>query len=319
MRKICTIWLLLLFCSPERKNPFDPKSPYYKPPAIISGSVLSIKRKPISNAFVFLEPENKGTFTDKEGVFYFENLNKGNKKIFVQKENYSPCSISFYLKNGEIKELNFYMNGLPIIDTPKLYSVHLSRWWPIEDLYWAEIKTSVSDPDGFVDIDSVWFVIDEINMSLTMEYNPDSQFFFKKIPSESLPSGKLDELIGKEFSFFAKDKQNGIGKFSPAYIFRIIEEIPQPISPSSYDTVGPTPEFIWKRFYTYYEFTYKIEIYRLNSGYPVLLKSIPGFAPEDTSFILNDSLNAGDYYWRLFYIDNYGNRSISKPYVFYVQ
>ncbi len=318
MRKICTIWLLFFFCSPERKNPYDPKSPYYKRTSEIQGYTFSLRGDRLESVFVFLKPESLGTFTNLNGFFSFKDLDMGDKTLFLKRKGFSPSSISIYLKEEERKIINLYMNALPQIETPRAYSVHLSRWWPIEDLYWAEFKVNVNDPDGFSDIDSVWMNINSLNFSCGLEYLPDSGFFYTKIEAESLPSGQLEEIIGKDIGFFAKDKHNGESQFYPVYIFRIIEEIPQPLSPVN-DTVSPNPTFIWKKYRTVFEFTYSIEIYKLNSGYPVFLKNISGFLPDDTTYTLQDSLSAGDYFWRLIYVDTYGNRSISKPYVFYVK
>lgn len=317
---ILTVFIMCgLNCTLPHNNPYDPESPEYVGAGRIVGKITNRAKEPIGGAVIFLFPESLAVLTNQRGEFEFFNLKKGIYVLHIEKTNYVPCSLSIALEEGERKYIDCVLNGVPLIDTPRISSIHISRWWPPEDLYYAEIKVLISDLDGPWDIDSAWVEISELNLSFPLTYLPDSGFFFKKIYAESLPSQNLEILIGKIFSFYVKDNSGYIGKYTPAFLLRIIYEIPVPLSPQPRDTVNSRPIFVWRRFNVSFEFTYKIDIFRLEGGYPTLISCFSNFAPSETTFQYPYPLPSGEYYWTVSVIDKFSNCSTSKPYVFIVQ
>ncbi len=303
------LWCVVLLCvcgcsmNAERDNPLDPDSPDY---TSIAGRVADRGLHPVAGALVTAKPVGLHAYTDDEGRYSIAGLRDGTFVVTAEAQGYQPDSQEVSVKKGNTASADFLLNARPYLEWVRSISAH-EPIWPL-DIYYAELSAHPGDGDGTPDIESLHVAIAGIGYERRMTYDHNLGCFFHTVVPESLPGGTLHDIIGKEILFTVVDKQGGCG-FGSSGIARIVEPLPEIVSPKQGEQVSRLPVLRW-RFYTQYEVSYSIKLY---SSQPVgLVWSRDSIAQHEDSIVVSDSLEQGPHYWILTATDIFGNRARSE-------
>lgn len=270
-----------------------------------------------------MTPGNRVAHTDKNGDYGFSDIPPGSYRLIVSAEGYASDTVMTNIEQNT--NIDFVLDSLPYLTDISLTTIHVFRWFPPpNDIYSIQLEVIGEDGDGIGDIDRVWYEIESFGFVDTLQQvSPGSPLFRGQVREMQLPVTSLHELIGKPFRFHIIDLPGYTTASTPRFISRIIEETPQLISPVGLSIVPPdSVTFRWQPASSVqFPFTYRIEIYRISVGLRVHeIQNIPSSADMH---LYNDSnnvlLGGEDYYWLLYIVDEYGNRSSSGEGAFRVQ
>jgi hypothetical protein len=302
-------------------NPYDPRTDLDFIGGSIRGFVNGYYNPDVAldSAIVHLVPSGISFRTDIDGYYEFTNLLAGDYTIFCTKNGFSSDSIEVNLQNNVI-EKNFRLNAIPEITDIQLTTHHISRWWPVDDRYLIDIIVTVEDMDGSNDIDSVWLDLPTYNFNRTMEKGPGQGEYVLTLLDYELPVNSIHMLQGKEIRVKCSDLPGSISYPGSIYITRIIDVVPELISPANQEIITSSPiTFKWQPEFLLYPTRYKLEIYQINFGlYTKIFESIP-IDRQQSEFIYDVPLIQGDYFWLIYIIDDAGNTSSSKEGTFRVE
>jgi hypothetical protein len=315
------IALVILSCDAPRENPLDPQNPD-RPFVEISGKVLteSLPNSPIPDAEVYWENEGVVKHTGQKGEFQFSDLEKQNGWLTVEKQGYSKDSMFIDWNKDNTQNLQILLNSLPTADSINFYSIVQNKHAPgpqSEQLFHFVIEADVSDREG--DVDSVFLRNNSLETSFNLTYNPASKFYEKTFTNYdiSLDKDEVDEIVGKEFNLIVKTNAGGEIKIAEADITRLIKEEIEYISPANNELVEVPFEILWQRFKPGFSFEYLVQIYTNEISEEVIWEQ--RISSDSISVNMSENLASGDYYWVIWSIDEYLNRTRSKPATFTIE
>lgn len=310
------ILILVLGCHAPHNNPLDPENSNNKL-AALNGLVktMNIPSAPIDNSTIIFESQNLITTTNSEGYFSFENIRQMDGWLKIIKEGFKTDSIYILWGNNRNLSVNIHLNSLPILQTSSFYSVIVNRY-TIEPLAYLVINESVTDRDN--DIDSIFVTCPSLNFIQPLEYNVSKKYYEALLYPASMNVSDIEIIVGREFNIIVKDKFNDLIEVKREQVSRIIKSEILFESPKDQEIVPPKPTLRWKRFTPGFVFTYTTEIYT-NEIDPQLVWQKENISPDDISIPVSDSLSAGNYFWVIWGIDNFQNRTRSKPASFVVE
>ena len=311
---IAMLLFLNCFSDAPHENPLDPANGIS-----LSGRVSRYySNNAIANATVRLSPGNRIAITNSSGNYQFSEISPGMHTITVLTDGYSSQSAEINIENST--ERNFALDSLPYFRDISLTTSHTTRWFPPDDIFSVQVETIGEDGDGSGDIDRVWLQIDQFSFSDTLQQiTPGSNIFRGQILTSDLPIVNLQEMIGKPFHFFLKDLPGFTNSSLPQYITRIIDKTPQLISPTGLAIISSdTINFKWQsNVDIHFPFTQKIEIYSIDLGLKV--DEVNDIGSDASDYLYTSPFSNGKYYWILYIVDEFGNRSGSKDHAFQVQ
>ncbi len=306
-------------CGPDapHDNPYDPLNPsagfniqgqvfnYYPPFQGLPGVQLT------------LLPINRQAFSSANGQFRFENVKRGTFQVVGQAVGYLPDTVSFQLMHDTT--ITLHLDALPAFDQLQVTSHRVGRFFPPEDLIYAQFSALGSDQDGANDVVSMEFTIPELGIqdSLTPLQVLNARQIkgaVRKTATElALPS--IEALIGKAIYFTITDRPGGQTRSAAQYLFRVIPQIPMVISPAGLTSI-PTDSaeivFRWEPITFSFPFTFTVEVYRLDLGIGTLVHSVTDIAATRTEIRLPNPGTPGDYFWVVYVVDELGNTSRSR-------
>jgi len=297
-----------------RDNPLDPANGL-----MVSGNISRIyTNNPPENAVVFLQPENLTLIVNDDGGYTFSNLKPGVYQLSSTAPGYSADSATFDLQQNT--KVNLVLDSLPFFRDIKLTTHHVSRWFPPDDLYSIRYEAAASDGDGDGDINKVWLKIESIAYTDTLQRSsPGSNIFKGEAFTLDLSINSIHQLIGKPFTIYVKDLPGQIVESKDQFLLRIIEDIPQLVSPIGLEVLNSFPiNFVWQAIVNIsYSYSLKIEIYSISLGLKV--DEVNNILSNATTAQFGGPLSTGDYYWILYIIDEFGNSSTSREGSFRIQ
>lgn len=311
----CFIFIIIS-CDAPRNNPLDPENPDNKI-ATIEGYIktVTVPQTPIENVKVLCINEGLVTKTNRDGYFSFDNIYREDGWIIVEKENYSSDSIFVTFENQKKISTDFFLNSIPRIVDLQFYSVTVNRF-PNNQKYNLEVRANITDDEN--DIDSVFIQLPELGTNKKLLYNASTKYYLNTISLDDLNLISIDAVIGKDFSinvFDSSEKEFLIGSTT---IKRIIKQEIETTSPSSRDTVfSNNPTLKWRRFIPGFDYRYLLQIF--TDEVPAILvweKEIPS---SEIELVTNAFLSSGDYFWVIWAIDEFENRTRSKPASFIIK
>jgi hypothetical protein len=261
----------------------------------------------------------------------------GTKTLVCTKANYTPDTQKVVLQPLKEAQVHFILNGAPYIVSQNIYTRKIDQYYPGPQ-YYVDVTASVADPNGINDIDSIWFLItypstgsqtfDTFSYPLT--YDIPSRLFKGTIDNDSLPTKKIQWLVGKPLQIKSRDSHKAINYSSPFYVSRIIENTADPKDPATNpttsvkDTTNSTPRLHWILPEVTYNYTYLLAIWRVVSGIRYPFRTYSNIDYKDNALDLSDvkngaALDPGDYIWTVSVIDDFGNYSRSKEAAFVVK
>lgn len=314
-------YLFLSGCldSPERRNPLDPSAGNFENVGKLSGSVLSFYTPftALPEVEIRVEPGPLVTKTDGQGRFQLDRVPTGWYHVSVSKEGFAPVSDSVQVKLGETVHVQMNLDALPGFTSVSVASGHISRWWPQNDLFLLEVSARVDDPDGINDIEVVRVHIPDLSFADTLVVMATPGDFTKAIRESNLPQGNLQALLGLPIFFEAHDKAGFQNSTESNSLARIIAPTPVFESPAVGATLNnPTPTLTWMSVNLPFDFTYRVEVFRVDFNITNLVWSVSGIEPSLTSVTVSDPLPPGAYFWTVSVVDDFGNWSRSKESAF---
>jgi len=325
---ICALALITGCKDAPRDNPLDPNSPQYANTASVKGYVFLLNQSSaINSATISSLEDGVSVLSDTGGYFHFSNLTMGNQTLICAKDNYVPDTLQIFLQSNTTEEVIFELNGAPYVLTQNIFTRKIDQYYPSTQ-YFVDVTASVNDPNGMVDVDSVWFAVD--TLLFLMDYSVTAKQFQAAIYKYDLPTNTIQWLVNRPLSIRSKDCSNAVNLSDPFYISRIIENTAAPAYPTintttlQMDTTGPTPLFQWSPPDVTFNYTYTLILSRVVSDirtvvwiYTNLNYSYTQLQfPSDNSGL---ALSAGEYVWTISVVDDFGNYSRSKEAPFMVQ
>jgi len=311
-----------------RDNPLDPNSPQYSSLASVKGRVVLLSQNSfIASASISSLEDGVSVLSDAEGNFSFNNLAIGSQTLICSKENFVPDTMRFILQSHEMKEIQFELNGVPYVITQKILTRKVDQYYPSTQ-YFVDITASVGDPNGIMDVDSVWFAVD--TLLFLMDYSVTAKQFQVTVYKYDLPTNTIQWLVSRPLCIRSKDLNNAVNLSNPFYVSRIIESTATPAYPTinaitlQKDTTGPAPLFKWSPPDVTFNYTYTIMLSRVVSDIKTVVWTSTNLNysymqlqfPSDNSGL---TLSDGEYVWTISVVDDFGNYSRSKEAPFVVQ
>lgn len=299
----------------ERGNPLDPKSSNFKNVGSVSGRAvfMSSPLRGIGDVEVRLEPGPFITRTDANGLFRFEEIPVDTYSVNGYKEDFAKVQDTIVVSLGTTAELEMQFNGLPRVTSVSVISLFMDRWFP-DPLFALEVKAQVDDSDGFNDIALVEMTIPGIGFIDTLEFTQTPGLFQKTFAARNFPAQKLHSVIGHEIFVQAKDR-GGFTFTSPSkFVARVIKELPKILFPRAEQIITDVqPTLLWQAAESVdFNYTYRIEMFRIDEIFENLVFIKEGISQNDTSFTVEETLRSGTHFWTLRMTDEFGNWSRTR-------
>ncbi len=315
---IIIVVLVGINCNAPRTNPLDPLNPDYNY-GTIEGTVLTVGNPSfaIANVEVIWENANLITETDANGRFRLSNIPIENGNIVFSKAGYKADTLNVIWGSSKRFISLTFLNGIPTLDTVSIYTSVTNEYFqdPESELFVIAWITDLDD-----DVDSVFVFNESLNLRKPLIYFP-SEGNYQTIVDTEL-NVNIEQTIGLDFSIMAKDRSNEFIIGSDR-VTRIIKDEVIGLQPSTDSSIVDTLQpviFEWNRFEAGYNFNYMIEVYSLPTfSSPQLVHTKTNIPSDSISYILPQILPDGNYYWVIWIIDEFQNRSRSKPAAFRIR
>ncbi len=309
-----TALLFACFSDAPRNNPLDPENPDTNMEDI-NGSVLTyrVPHQLISDIKIIWRDERL-VYTNESGKFSFTNIeHEDGWLVFI-----SPDYIidSLYIDWRKYKpNFEHYLNARPILRNILFYS-SIENDYPERQDISLIFNVDVFDPDN--DIDSVLVQSPSLGISTFLEYDFNQRTYRRILEMSDLNINSAEAVIGKEFQISVKDKFKNIIPLSGQIVKRIIKEEVLSDRSEESDTLSVKPTLKWEPINPGFPFVYMVEIYT-NKPNKELVYRRENIAPTVTSITLDQALPEDNYFWIVWVIDEFNNRSASKPKSFYAR
>lgn len=310
--------LVILGCIDDapRINPLDPTLN----PEIqyqVSGKIEHLySNAGINGALITLKPGFFITRSDMNGQFNIsQKIEPGDYMLTVSASGFGSDSLTFTAAADTF--ITAKLNALPNFQETLLITRQEALFTPPNRFY-LDVSAVVSDADNLGDVAAVWIEIPATGIvdTLLPISSAGEQRFFKRLRASNLGLTALDQLIGKPIVFHAIDVNSSEAISNEQFMSRIIAETPQTLRPNAnVDTTDTTVpfHFTWAPALVSFPFTYEIDVF------PDVLVSVPPTLqitdiPSDSTRrrYSGSELTSGEaYYWILYIIDEFGNRSQS--------
>jgi len=308
--------LIFISCNAPRNNPLDPLNPNNKL-ASIEGTVqtLSLPYTGISDAQVYWVPGERLILTDINGRFVMDNLNPIAGELIISKEGFLSDTVKINWANTLKAAPQINLNSLPILDSISIYTEVINP--ASSQANKVAIVTKINDNDN--DIDSTYVENLNLNLRKKMDFDPSEKTYSIQLALTDLNLSDIEETIGLIFNIFVIDKFHNKFMIGSDEVKRVIKSEVQIISPANNEIIVSPPVLSWEKVITGYPFTYSVEIFTNDLANAQLVFRTDGISSDSNSYITDVSLPSRDYYWVIWIIDEFQNRSRSEPAVFIKQ
>ncbi|MBT8401973.1 MAG: carboxypeptidase-like regulatory domain-containing protein [Rhodothermia bacterium] len=305
----------------EHSNPLDPLAPEFVDEGFISGRIQNRSLSGIAGVTVTTMPGAATTVTSSDGEFRIEELPAGTYVVTASGLNYEIGIDTVDVSLIQPGRADFELNGMPRLESITVNTAHVSRWWPLEDLYRMEVSVVADDADGVFDLDKLWIDIPSLQFSDTMQVTQTPGLFVRTVEETDLPSGTIHALLGTPVELHARDQQGAVVVSPSVQLVRVIDETPEATDEAfqfgapnclqieSGNTAIPVVE--WKEVFLPFPFQHEVEVIRVDPGVESLVERLTNI-PADSTSVDASGVPPGDYYWTVSVIDDFSNSSRSK-------
>jgi hypothetical protein len=299
-------------CNVPRNNPFDPQNPR-SPYVTLEGRVhtQSLPRATLAEAVMFWKNGSRLAQTDAQGHFRFENLRPENDWLHIEKSGYKKDSVFVLWDGNKQIALDIFLNAMPVLENLQLSTEILHQYFSNQEARLA-VKAGISDRDN--DVDSVFVTSEKFGLRKALDYDVDDKSYIATLKLFDLKVNNLEELIGEDFRIVVKDRAADEIVVGKSGVKRVIQDEIEFESPAGDQVVSSTPTFIWKRFRPGFPFTFTLEVFTFEG----LVFQKSGLPAASISYTMETPLAPGEYLWVVWCVDEFQNRSRSKPASFIV-
>ena len=300
---------------PARDHPLDPLGENFLDEGRLSVLVTNFypPRSGLRDITISLSTTAISGITNDAGMYVADRLPGGMYQVQAQAPGYAVVDTMVQVTAGETTELELPLAGLPTFSNFQVNSLHVSRWFPPpEELFSLEIQAEMADNDGVADIDSLWFSIDRYNYKdlLFVETAPGQ--YVHSIPVDQLPVG-IDALLGQDLRLVAVDRSGTTNISEPVNLIRIIQETPLAIEPQDLTLLTDSlPTFSWEPMSLSFPFTFRVDVVRIDQNIRSIVQTIENIPATTTTQRAVTPISAGEYFWIVSVVDEFGNRSRSR-------
>ena len=209
------------------------------------------------------------------------------------------------------------MNENPKLEEFVLYSVVKNYYEPRDPTFEMITRAGIKDAEG--DIDSVYIECQPLDIKAYLEYDILEKVFERTFTVIDLGLSSLREVVGYDFELKVVD---GFGDTFLLGQERVVRVIPDEIaidSPKNSEEVANKVVLKWFYFNPGFNFTYHIKIHTDDDITPELVWEKVNIPADSISFTVEKWLKATDYLWEIWCVDEFNNRSRSKPGSFQVK
>lgn len=207
---------------------------------------------------------------------------------------------------------------LKVVLSARVRSVHISRIFPTTDSY-SVIAELTGRDIALQDSASVSFDSGpRVPLLRTDPATWATIFAASYFQDPVYPN--LGNVVGRPFLFYsfdAREADSVTHEIGPAYMWRVIVDVPLPVSPKDTVTLDTIPAFIWRSFAANFPFGYEVNVVNLTDGFETNVWTSPVLSDTFVSF--PDSIADGDYYWTITVEDSFENSSRSKEGTFAIR
>ncbi len=297
-----------------RNNPLDPRGENFQDEGGLTVQVTTFyaPQAGLEGVTVQTDPGNFAGPTDASGSVFIPDLASGTYTLTASLPGYATQTTRVDVTAGEFSTVAISLPGLPTFSNIDINTVHISRWWPPpQELFRLDIQADLTDSDGLADIEEVWLEIPAFDFRVDLSTQTTPGRFGRLIQGDSLPT-TLPALLGRDIFLYARDRTNSINQSDKQALFRVIETSPLAVSPRDLSLLDTTaPALSWEAAAISFPFTYKVDVVRVDNNIQNVVRSIPNIPSDSTSFQLN-TLAAGEYFWTVSIVDEFGNTSRSR-------
>lgn len=312
-------------------NPLDPLSDGFRDEGGIAGRVTGIYppfegRAEVPVRLVPVGPAGRpelATRTDGEGRFALHEVPAGPYAVVAEGEGFRSTADTVDVTAGQVAETILQLDALPTVAEQELRTVHIVRWFPEAPVFQLEVEVRAEDPDRPEDVAAAALAIPdpaapESLVTLSLEsVSGEVGRFVTTFDDAELPDG-VEGLLGKTLRIEVRDASGNAALGPPMSLVRVIEQSPQTVSPQGEASTGPSPTLVWQPAQLPFAFTYRVDLFLVAAGVPNLIEQRTALDPAMTSYSVQQELAPGDYYWTVWVVDAFGNRSRSKEAAFRV-
>ena len=210
---------------------------------------------------------------------------------------------------SDTTEINFQMNMKPTLVDENFYSI-IKNDYPDHTYGSLKISGTISD-DNYQSITRISIRNTSLGFSKTISLDAEHKFNITLYETELLVDD-IDNVVGKDFSIYIRysNREYVVGTIN---ISRVIRNYVEYITPANGNIVTTrNPYLEWKKVNPGFTFTYTTEVYT-NEITPQLVWSTEDIESESMTKRVGSQLSDGDYFWVIWIVDEFGNRSRSKP------
>ena len=318
---IILLSVILIFngCNAPHDNSLDPENPdnalYTIEGTVITAGVISNLLKDVQ---VYWSIDQVYVVTDDNGYFNIRSKELRDGWLYFNKTGYSSDSVMIKWNTQKKISLQERLNDIPAIDSIFIYSSIINKYSSPQ--YQLTFEITINDQDD--NIDSVFVQCPTLQINKSIQ-KISSKYFTEDFSDIDLNLFSFAEIIGKNFDIYAKTSSGKIYYSGSSNVKRIITDEIETISPKNEDTLSTNyPVLNWKRFLEGFNFSYMAEVYT-DEPEPKLLWEKKNISADDITITVDTSINItpdnNKFFWVIWCIDEYGNRSRSKPAGFVIQ
>lgn len=300
-----------------RDNPLDPESDRFVPAGSLSGRlVIRNTNIGIAGAEIVRLSNGLSVRTDSGGMFTMGGLPAGAQAFVAVKSNFPNDTFTVTVPAGGSVQVIRELNSAPVVTAREIvtHKIDYVEYFP---RYYITVSASVTDPNGITDLSAAWFAVSTYRFP--MEYSPTTKRFSVTVEKDSFPTNSIEWLINKPLTIVAEDGHGATNISDPFMVTRIIENAAAPITQ---DTTTGTPLLKWKPPAVSFNYTSTITVARRGTETTVWKYSGLLSFFEELQYPTDGSvapLSAGNYFWTISIVDDFGNTSRSQESYFTVK
>jgi hypothetical protein len=278
----------------------------------LTGRVQSsrVPPKPLVEVKVTWLPGNQYTFTDVNGYFTFQNPATENGALTLEKYGYKTATVNVEWSGEATVTQNVFMNALPIVESYNIYSIVENNYGP-RRTYQMVVDAKITDEEN--DIDSVYIANTTLGIKAYLAYDVMAKKFHRDFSINDLKLSSLNKVVGHDFLLNVVDQADDVFILGTERVERVIQDEIEIDSPINGAGVENNFAVKWLPFAPGFPFSYSIEIYTDDDFTPELVWRKDNVPADSLTQVVNAALNPTEYVWMIWCVDEFNNRSRSKP------
>lgn len=309
----------------ERGNPLDPLSDNFPDDGTVVGAVVRASRpsEGVPGASVHLSPVAGGPElvapVSGDGAFDLSNVLAGTYVLTAEAPGYTPADTTVEVVAGRpTPNVVLQLNAVPSVTNQTVHTERINRFFPPPQIFsLLVVEATVADPDGFGDLVAVDLVIPDLPgdgdfRAPLLAVTGREGGFTRTFTEDELPL-PLQDLLGRNLFIEVSDQAGATTRGGDVHVTRIVESIPEAISPVGLDTVAVPFTMTWAPLSLPYVFTWRVEIFRVSAaGQSALVLTFLDVPSTQTQVTMEMPLEPGDYQWFVSAVDDFDNLARSR-------